>query len=173
MKLLGSYTTKVCYFYAGGCGLGYGTWAYELIGASGYKDSKATPIASPVVTASYTTNFSFTYFNTGLGKVYKYDIVAQRFPWTTGTVTVQATGRGPHNTFHRREGFDKRVSGVGTVQLVSPILTQWLAQAAGLPRFETGGVAVLQLKFIPEPSVLTGLVACLSLLAVLSRFRRS
>jgi hypothetical protein len=170
MKLLGSYTTKVCYFYAGGCGLGYGTWAYEHIGASGYKDSKA---GSPVVTASYTTNFSFTYYNTALGTTAKYDIVAQRFPWTTGTVTVNATLRGEHKTFEARKGFDNRdIDGVGTVQLVSPILTQWLAQAANAPQLETGGVAILQIKFVPEPGVLAGLVAGLSLLAVVHRRRR-
>ncbi len=168
MKLLGSYTTKVCYFYAGGCGLGYGTWAYEHIGASGYKDSK---VGSPVVTASYTTNFSFTYYNTALGTIAKYDIVAQRFPWTTGSVTLNATARGEHKTFHQRKGFDNRVSGVGTVQLVSPILTQWLAQAANAPQFETGGIAVMQIRFVPEPGVLFGLVAGLSLLTVLYRFR--
>jgi hypothetical protein len=169
MKLLGSYTTKVCYFYAGGCGLGYGTWAYESIGAPGNKDSKA---GSPVVTASSTTNFSFTYYNTALGTIAKYDIVAQRFPWTTGTVTVNATLRGEHKTFEQRKGFDNRVGGVGTVQLVSPILTQWLAQAAAAPQFETGGIAIMQIKFLPEPGVMLGLACGLSLLVGLSRFRR-
>jgi len=169
MKLLGSYTTKVCYFYAGGCGLGYGTWAYESIGASGNKDSK---VGSPVVTASSTTNFSFTYYNTALGTIAKYDIVAQRFPWTTGTVTVNATLRGEHKTWEQRKGFDNRVGGVGTVQLVSPILTQWLAQAANAPQLETGGIAVMQIKFLPEPGVMLGLACGLSLLVGLSRFRR-
>ena len=168
MKLLGTYTTKVCYFYAGGCGLGYGTWAYELIGASGYKDSK---VGSPVVTKSYTTNFLFTYYNTAIGTVAKYRIVAQRFPWTTGTVTVNATLRGEHKTWEQRKGFDNRVGGIGTVQLVSPILTQWLAQAASAPQFETGGIAVLQIKIVPEPGVLLGLVCGLSLLVGLHRFR--
>lgn len=169
MQLLGSYTTKVCYFYAGGCALGYGDWAYELIGAAGYKDSKA---GSPVVTKSYTTNFSFTYYNTALATIAKYDIVAQRFPWTTGTVTVNATGRGPHKTFEQRKGFDNRTgSGFGTVQLVSPVLTQWLAQVANGPKFETGGIAVMQIKFVPEPGGLAGLVAGVSMLVMLRRFR--
>ncbi len=56
---------------------------------------------------------------------------------------------------------------------MSPVLTQWLAQTANGPKLETGGIAILQIKFVPEPGVLTGLVAGLSLLAVLSRFRRS
>jgi hypothetical protein len=164
MRLLGGYTTKVCYFYAGGCGLGYGTWVYEAIGDAALK-------AGGVVTKSYTTNFSFTYYNTALGTNAKYDIVAQRFPWTTGTVTVNATLRGPHKTWEQRKGFDNRVAGVGTVQLVSPILTQWIAHAASAPRFETGGIAVMQIKFVPEPGVIVGLLAGMSMLAVLNRFR--
>jgi hypothetical protein len=167
MKLLGSYTNKVCYFYAGGCGLGYGDWGYENIGAAGYKS------AGGVVTKSWTTLFVQTYYNTGIGTFAKYNVVEQRFPWTTGTVTVNATARGPNNTHERRVGFDNRVGGVGTVQLVSPIITQWLAQSAAAVKMETGGIAVMQIKFLPEPSVLTGLAAGLSLLALLNRFRRS
>ena len=167
MKLLGTYSNKVCYFYAGGCGLGYGTWGYQNIGAAGYK-------SGGVVTASYTTQFVQVYYNTAIGTFAKYDVVEQRFPWTTGKVTVQATKRGPNNTFEQRQGFDNRTSGgVGTVQLVSPLLTQWLAQSAAAVKMETGGIAVMQIKFVPEPSVLVGLVAGLSLLAVLNRFRRS
>jgi hypothetical protein len=70
-------------------------------------------------------------------------------------------------------GFDNRVAGLGTVQLVSPLLTQWIGQFGAAAKFESGGIAVMQVKFIPEPSVNTGLVACLFGLAVLSRFRRS
>jgi hypothetical protein len=169
MRLLGSYTNKVCYFYQGGCGLGYGDWAYEYIGAGGYKDSKA---GSPVITRSYTTNFSFAYFNTALETTAKYDVVAQRFPWTTGTVTVSATGRGPAKTYEVRKGFDNRTSGgYGTVQLVSPLLTQWLAQTAGGEKFETGGIAIMQVKFVPEPGGIASMVAGLSMLLVFRRFR--
>jgi hypothetical protein len=169
MKLLGSYTTKVCYFYASGCGLGYGTWAYEYIGVPAFRGSKGS---KSVVTAPYTTNFSFTYYNTALETVAKYDLVAWRFPWTTGTVTLTATGRGYHKTWEQRKGFDNRdASGYGTVQLVSPILTQWLAQAAAGPQLETGGIAILQIKFVPEPGGIASLVAGLSMLLVLRRFR--
>ncbi|MBW2421532.1 MAG: hypothetical protein JRH19_23530 [Deltaproteobacteria bacterium] len=164
MKLLGSYTNKVCYFYADGCGLGYGDWGYENIGAAGYKDAG-------VVTGSWTTAFTQTYYNTALGTVAKYNVIEQRFPWTTGTVTVHATKRGPNKTHERREGFDKRVGGIGTVQLVSPIITQWLAQSAAAVKMETGGIAVMQIEFIPETGVLLGLVCGLSLLVALDRRR--
>ena len=79
--------------------------------------------------------------------------------------------RGAHKTFAQRKGFDNRVNGVGTVQLVSPILTQWLAHAAAGPQFETGGVAVMNVRFVPEPGVIAGLVAGVSMLLVLHRFR--
>jgi hypothetical protein len=104
MRLLGQLTTKVCYFYQGGCGLGYGQWNYESIGDAGFKNKAGT-----VVTKSYTDNtFTFQYYNTALNTKAKYTVVPQRFPWTTGTVTVTATGRGPHDTFHQRKGFDNR-----------------------------------------------------------------
>lgn len=165
MKLLGNLTTKVCYFYASGCALGTGKWLYQSIGASAIKNK-----AGSVVSAPYTVTTMFSYYNTALQTISKYDVVATRFPWTTGTVTVSATGRGPHNTVEVRKGFDNRVSGVGTVQLVSPILTQWLGPSPA-QQFETGGIAVLNLQFVPEPSVLVGLVAGLSLLGVIYRFR--
>jgi hypothetical protein len=170
MKLLGTYRNKVCYFYGGGCGLGAGTWGYQDIGAAGYKDSKA---GSPVVTASWTNSFLQVYYNTGLSTFAKYDVVEQRFPWTTGTVTLTATGRGPNKTFEVRKGFDKRDSkGYGSVQLVSPILTQWIGQFGAAAKFESGGIAVMKIEFIPEPGGVVSLIAGVSMLWVLGRFRR-
>ena len=175
MKLLGSYGTKVCYFYAGGCGLGYGTWLYELIGAAGKKNPAPTMqndffATSSVVSAPFTTSKSFMYFNTAIESVATYINVAQRWPWTTGTVTVRATGRGAHDTDVRRVGFDNRDSaGVGTVQLVSPVVTQWLG---GTPasKSETGGVAIMQIRFVPEPGVVASLICGIALLMVLKRY---
>ncbi|MEE2674617.1 MAG: hypothetical protein VX466_12530 [Myxococcota bacterium] len=160
MKLLGTLTTKVCYFYAGGCSLGEGDWGYEHIGAAGAK-------AAGVVTAAYTTSIVIPYYNTALATKHSTTAVASRWPWTTGTVTVSATVRGPHKTFEVRKGFDTRSAGIGSVQLVSPILTTWL----GVVNFETAGIAVLKMEFVPEPGVLVGLVAGLSLLGVLYRVR--
>jgi len=173
MELLGTFTTKVCYFNnaAGGCGLGYNTWHYQSIGAPGWKNPGSPTTPGPqasVVTRSQTYSATFKYFQTALNQFSTYYIVAQRFPWTTGTVTVNATGRGPHDTYHRRVGFDNRIAGIGTVQLVSPILTQWLGPTPNT-QLETGGVAILQVKFIPEPSVALGLLSGLSLLALLYR----
>jgi hypothetical protein len=181
MELLGSFTTKVCYFNnaRGGCGLGYADWHYESIGAPGWKNPKSPEYngepysggpQGSVVTRSRTFSTTFKYFQTALNQSSTYYIVAQRFPWTTGTVTVKATGRGPHDTYHRRVGFDNRSAGIGTVQMVSPILTQWLGPTPAT-KLETGGVAILQIEFlaVPEPSVLLGMLSGLSLLAVLYR----
>ncbi|MCH7869801.1 MAG: hypothetical protein IH881_19060 [Myxococcales bacterium] len=172
MKLLGSYSTKVCYFYQGGCGLGYGTWLYEFIGAAGYKNvaDGSHPNASSVVTQEFTTTKLLLY-----GHTMRYEsshvAIAQRWPWTTGTVTVKATGRGPHDTFARRVGFDNRTTmGVGTVQLVSPVITQWLGVTPAA-MYETGGVAVMQIRFIPEPGVAASLICGMTLLMVLKRYR--
>jgi hypothetical protein len=165
MKLLGTYRNKVCYFYGGGCGLGIGTWGYQDIGTAGYKNAN-------VVTASWTTSFEQVYYNTALSTFAKYDVVEQRFPWTTGNVTVTATARGPNKTFEKRVGFDNRVGGVGTVQLVSPLLTQWIGQFGAAAKFESGGIGVMQIKFIPEPGGIAPLLAGISMLWVLRRFRR-
>lgn len=163
MKMLGSLTTKVCYFYASGCSLGTGTWKYENIGAA------AAGTAGGVATAPFTSSFKIPYYNTGLASGHTTTGIASRFPWTTGTVLVSATVRGPHKTYQVRKGFDNRnsVSGLGSVQLVSPSITTWL----GVVNFETAGVGVLKMDFVPEPGVLVGLVAGLSLLGVLYRVR--
>jgi hypothetical protein len=169
MKLLGTYRNKVCYFYGGGCGLGIGTWGYQDIGTPGYKSAGT---GSKVVTASWTTTFEQVYYNTALTTFAKYDVVEQRFPWTTGNITLSATARGPNKTFEKRVGFDNRVGGVGTVQLVSPLLTQWIGQFGAAAKFETGGIGVMQIKFIPEPGGIAPLIAGISMLWVLRRFRR-
>ena len=94
----------------------------------------------------------------------------ERFPWTTGTASVTATGRGPHKTLEVRKGFDLRTAGGGgTIQLVTPVLTHWLQPSAN---FETGGIGVLSFTFAPEPRVWLALASGLSMLAVLYRARR-
>ena len=96
-----------------------------------------------------------------------------RFPWTTGSVTVKATGRGTHKTIHYAQGYDNRVTttsnGVGTIQLVTPVLTRWRSPGA---KFETGGIGILRIKFIPEPNSLEALLAGVALLGVGYRMRR-
>jgi hypothetical protein len=162
MRLLGRMDTKVCYFRNGGCSLGLNDWRYDAVGASGLATSAG------VLTDPYTVMKSAIYYHTLLMQKSTVMAIGDRFPWTTGTVTLTATGRGPNNTVERRQGYDNRVAGLGTVQMVSPIITKWLQPAVN---FETGGIAVLRIKFVPEPLNALMLVAGLSLLGVLYRAR--
>ena len=100
---------------------------------------------------------------------YRVIVVGARFPWTTGSVTVTAVGRGPHKTVHYARGYDNRppTSGYGTIQVVSPLLTRWL----GYAEFETGGIGVLRIRFVPEPHGWMMLIAGVSLLCAGKRLR--
>ncbi len=163
MRLLGQLTTKVCYYRNGGCSLGGNNWLYQYIGES-------APVGgNGVVNAPYNKTHMVNYYHTALMVVSKLTVKARRFPWTTGTATVKAF-RGPHKTIEKRAGYDSRTStsGQGQIQLVSPILTTWFQNCC---KFETGGVAVLRLEFLPEPRYWMMLVGGLSLLGVLYRFR--
>jgi hypothetical protein len=162
MQLLGQMTTKVCYFRNGGCSLGENNWRYDAIETGGLATSNG------VLTDPYTVVYWAIYYHTLLMQRSTVMVVGDRFPWTTGTVTVTATGRGPNNTVERRQGYDNRVAGIGTVQMVSPIITKWLQPSVN---FETGGIAVLRIRFVPEPLNAVMLVAGLSLLGVLYRVR--
>jgi hypothetical protein len=168
MKMLGAMTTKVCYWLAaggGGCSIGVMDWRYEAVGASAMTKS------GMVIGGATYTHYE-RYFNTRQGAYSAITAVGSRFPWTTGSVTVTAQGRGPHKTIHYAHGYDNRnmstSSGLGTVQLVSPVLTRWL----GFVDYETGGIAVLRIKFLPEPQTWAMLVAGVSLLGVGARMRR-
>ena len=122
------------------------------------------------MTGGYIAQYSGMYYHTALMQASTVMAVGSRFPWNTGEVTVTATGRGPHKTIERREGYDKRTAGgKGAVQLVTPVITRWLQPASN---FETGGVGILRLEFVPEPGKWMLLVAGLSTLAVAYRARR-
>ena len=97
-------------------------------------------------------------------------MIGYRFPWTTGSVTVTATGRGPHKTVHYAKGYDNRtaMSGKGAIQLVTPLLTRWLQPCCN---FETGGIGILRITFAPEPRAWLMLIAGVSCLGLLHRWR--
>jgi len=157
MRMLGALTSKVCYYRAGGCSLGDVDWLYDAVGMTGGFTM------SGVVTKGYQALGSPVYFNSGIGAYSTVMLVGSRFGWTTGSVTVTAVGRGPHRTIHYAKGYDNRTptSGRGTIQLVSPLLTHWLQPAV---KFETGGIGILKLKFVPEPDAWLTLVAGVALL---------
>jgi hypothetical protein len=167
MKMLGAMTTKVCYWLqqgGGGCSLGVANWRYDAIGAP-------AQTMGGNVTMGNIYYFNTTYYNTRLAKTTPLDVSGSRFPWTTGSATVTAVARGPHKTVHYAHGYDNRNTttglGKGTIQLVSPIITRWF----GYADYETGGIAVLRIKFVPEPQTWAILIAGVSLLGVGYRMR--
>ena len=60
-------------------------------------------------------------------------------------------------------------SDAGTIQLVSPVLTRWRQLSLN---YETAGIGILRIKFVPEPEGWMMLVAGASLLSLGARMRR-
>jgi hypothetical protein len=143
MTMLGALTSKVCYYRNGGCSVGTIHWRYDAIGTSALT-------SNGVVTNGYVVTYRpySCYCPATTGSCCSTRMVeGSRFPWTTGAVTVTATGRGPHKTVHYAQGYNNRtpIYGIGTIQLVTPTLTRWLQPAVN---FETGGVGILRIKFL-------------------------
>jgi hypothetical protein len=172
MKMLGALTTKVCRYRNGGCRLGTNDWHYEAIGTP-------APTQNGVVTNGKVVTSKAYLYHTALHQTLTRTLKGSRFPWTTGIVTVTASHvrtasrsyRWPHKTVHYAHGYDNRdsVTGKGTIQLVSPVLTRWLQPCCNN---ETGGIGILRIKFVPEPQTWAILVAGVSLLGVGARMRK-
>jgi len=148
MRMLGVLASKVCFYRGGGCSRGKNNWLFEAAGTTGNYRSTGGKI-----TQGYQALTTAVYFNSGLAAYTSVPVVGSRFGWTTGSVTVTAVGRGPHKTVHYAHGYDNRATTsmgaqTGTIQLVTPLLTQWLRPGAS---FETGGIGILKLRFVPEP----------------------
>jgi hypothetical protein len=166
MRLLGQMTTKRCYYRNGGCLLSERNWRYDVVGASAPRPTPNGPVTAPHIVTNRPTYYcipescSSTYY-----------LIGSRFPWTTGMVTVTARKRGEFKTVHYATGYDNRnpVTGKGTIQLVSPVMTRWLQPAYNL---ETAGIGLLRIVFVPEPQTWVVLVAGASLLCVGARMRR-
>jgi hypothetical protein len=166
MRMLGALTSKACYYRHGGCSLGSNDWRYDAVGTSAYT-------SFGVVTAGYLVTYKAYHYHTRLMQTSTINVEGSRFPWTTGSVTVTATARGPHKTVHYQKGYDNRnettLTGKGTIQLVTPTITRWYQPAAN---YETGGIGILKIKFMPEPHSWAALLAGVSLLGVGYRMRR-
>jgi hypothetical protein len=162
MRMLGALTSKVCYYRNGGCSYTQKNWRYDAVGAAAYTYES-------VVTRGYLASYRHYYYCTLFCPSY-IDVFGYRFPWTTGSVTVQAADF--HKTVHYAHGYDNRntttPSGRGTIQLVTPVLTRW-SQPGWI--FETGGIGILRIKFVPEPQTWVMLVAGASLLGLGARMR--
>jgi len=170
MKLLGSFYSfvNVANTVYGGVDVGSADWLFNYVGAG-------SNTSAGVVTKAYTKGGSFPtaqnkYQNT-LDTTHAYSTGSVKaFGWTTGYVTITATGRGPFDSVQARNGGDNRTSsGKGTIQLVSPMLTHWLAPAED---YETVAMGIMRLDFVPEPTKGLMLVAGISLLGLLYRRKR-
>jgi hypothetical protein len=97
MRMLGALTTKVCYYRNGGCSVVSFNWRYEAIGATAHT-------SGGVVTRGYLATYKVHQYGPTPHKYATLDLEGSRFPWTTGSVTVTAVGRGPHKTVHYAHG---------------------------------------------------------------------
>ena len=71
-----------------------------------------------------------------------------------------------------RAGFDNRdAKGYGEIQMVSPMLTRWIYGNGNVSYF-TGGIAIMRLRFTPEPHAWMLLGSGLSMLGLLYRANR-
>jgi hypothetical protein len=134
-----------------GCGSWTGTNSWNMIPALGRSQADA---GNPnTITATFTSKIC--------GGRASPQLRGSGTPWTTGSVTVYATQFFRATTI-RRAGYDNRDAfGNGTIQLVTPGLTHW-GNAGTSYR---GHVAVLKLKFVPEPRALPLLIAGAAALA--------
>jgi hypothetical protein len=169
MQMLGALTAKICYYRNGGCSRGVNNWRFDAVGAT-------ADTSLGVVTAGKVATYRAYYHITGLMTTYTNIVVGARFPWTTGSVTIVApkngTGFPTRRTIHYAHGYDNRntttPSGLGTIQLVTPVMTRLIVPNL-TPRL--GGIGILRIKFIPEPQMWTMLVAGVAILGVGYRMR--
>ncbi len=152
MQLIGNFGTVNAGSTSSG-GMWYGsfpTWGFTVIGA---KYGRTAKISGTITFTSPTLTYTSVAVVTG-------------FPWTTGQVSVVAAGGSGSSTALVRTGYDNRTAqGYGTIQMVAPRLTHWARGA------HWGDVAILKVKFIPEPKGWLMLVAGLGLLGAMQRAR--
>jgi len=103
-----------------------------------------------------------------------FDITIWGFPWTTGTVTARAPLPASGTTSLVFKGTDQRTpAGAGNLQLVTPFVMRWTEDRHASPPL-TGyqaGVAIVDLRFVPEPSALLVLASGILTLTGCSRIR--
>jgi hypothetical protein len=146
--------------------IGGGTWAgitsWNMIPALGR--SKDDPLNPYTNTGTF---WNLAYFVSTMRSK-----VGTGTPWTTGSVTLYVKTLFPSffdSTTIRRAGYDNRnVSGIGTIQLVTPGLTHWQHTALE----HTGHIAILRLRFVPEPGALPLLAVGAGALVLLHRVNR-
>ena len=152
MELIGKFGTRMKGSTTGGGEWegDFSTWGVRVVGA---KYGRTQKISGTIKFTSPPVTYTSVAIVTG-------------FPWTTGQVSVVAAGGSGFSTALVRSGYDNRTAqGGGTIQMVAPRLTHWAGGA------HWGDVAILQVKFIPEPKGWLMLVAGLGLLGAMHRAR--
>jgi len=151
LRILGSMRSSVVLTSYGYVLTGGWSWLWPVIGGS-YAGMTSGPLTLHATAYSITTSSP---------------LVASGFSWTTGTVSLTATRGGP--TVLTSSGYDNRTPlGGGTIQLVTPQLVHW---GSGSAAFDTGAIAILNLRFVAEPAGWLVLLAGVGLLGVLYRRR--
>jgi hypothetical protein len=164
MRILGAIGTQRAHTYKNKIFFGTGLASFGVLGTECTITCYATGAQS---------NFQSLRYQTAMGKATTTaDITTLGLPWTTGEVSITATG-GPFPTLFRRNGYDNRTSkGLGTIQMVAPQLVRWEFPNREAPwDRHTGAIGILRIKFVPEPSGWGMLVAGMGLLIVFSRLR--
>jgi len=169
MRMLGALTSKACFYRDGKCSITEQDWRYDAIGTTG------SYTVGGVIVKGYLAWGGSTYCQIWSPDRLCRIQLGRRFGWTTGSVAVTAAGSGSHQTVHYAHGYDNRntttPSGRGTIQLVSPSVTNWVDTSP--VDYWTAGIAILRIKFLPEPRACVMLIAGIAALAVAARLRRS
>jgi len=99
-----------------------------------------------------------------------YTLTAWGTEWTTGSVTLYAKA-GTFTTILHRAGYDTTTpGGVRNLQLVTPVLTQWIDSYG--TQAPTGHIGILTLQVVPEPRAVLLLAVGAGVLVVLRRVSR-
>ncbi len=156
-----------------GATAGWGQWSFgsnTWVGTSSWNMIPALGRSKHDSQNPYTNTGTFK--SGDYGNIFTLSKIGTGTPWTTGSVTVYVNSVFPNSyyrtdTIIRRAGYDNRnASGIGTIQLVTPALTHWLGYENS-----TGHIAILKLKFVPEPRAALLLAAGAGVLMVLRRVR--
>jgi hypothetical protein len=169
MQMLGSFFSNEGFYYNAHLSVGKYSWLFQYNGAGAVTSGSTSMGGRGAVTQPGFTTEPNTIYTTLSGAVYPSNVFGVVFSWTTGTVSVTAI-HGPFPTVLARNGFDNRnASGVGEIQLVTPMVTRWVWLAGN---YETASIGHLRLNLTPEPQEWMMLGAGLSMLGLLYRSNR-
>jgi hypothetical protein len=169
MQMLGSFFSNEGFYYKAHLSVAKYSWLFQYNGAGAVTSGLTSMGGRGAVSQPGFTSTPNVIFTTLSGAVNISNAIGLVFSWTTGTVSVTAI-HGPFPTVLARNGFDNRnASGVGEIQLVTPMLTRWVWLAGN---FETASIGHLNLSLTPEPHEWMMLGAGLSMLGLLYRSNR-